>query len=130
MTIRVVELTYITYDMESFARDLGDDRPPFHWNNERRALLRAELDAVYFHLYGIERDNVDYIMETFPVVKRRDEERFGEYRTKRLILEIYDAIAESIRTGVSYQTVLDPPPGCGPRHPQRPAYRVSYRSRQ
>ena len=70
--------------------------------------------------YGIARDHVDYIMETFPIVKRKDEQKYGEYRTKRVILEIYDAIAEAIRTGKSYQTRLDPPPA-DPRiaHPLR-----------
>jgi hypothetical protein len=36
------------------------------------------------------RDAVDYIMNTFPIVRRKDEARYGEYRTKRVILEIYD----------------------------------------
>ena len=72
---------------------MGYDGPPFVWDEERRAQLRAQLDAIYFHLYGIERDDVDYIMETFPIVKRKDIERFGEYRTKRLILGYYDAYA-------------------------------------
>ena len=44
-------------------------------------------------------------------------QNFGEFRTKRLILERYDAMAEAMRTGVPYQTILDPPPGHGPRHP-------------
>jgi hypothetical protein len=55
-------------------------------------------------------------METFPIVKRKDEQRFGTYRTKELILEIYDAMTEAARTGKPYQTILDPPPGQGPRH--------------
>ena len=78
--------------------------------------MRAELDAAFFHLYGIEREDVDYIMETFPVVKKRDEQRYGTFRTKELILEIYDAMTEAARTGKPYQTILDPPPGQGPRH--------------
>jgi len=119
ITARVLELSYTAWDMQSLARDLGDDGPPFRWDDERRPLLRAELDAAYFHLYGIERDDVDYIMETFPIVKRRDEERFGEYRTKRLILGIYDAMADAARTGTPYQIILDPPPGQGPRHAAR-----------
>jgi hypothetical protein len=59
-------------------------------------------------------------MNTFPIVKRKDEDKWGEYRTKRVILEIYDALAESIRTGQPYQTRLDPPPA-DPRccHPPR-----------
>jgi hypothetical protein len=116
ITARVLELSYTAYDVEAFARDLGDEGPPFQWDEERRSLLRAELDAAYFHLYGIERDDVDYIMETFPIVKRHDEERFSEYRTKRLILEGYDAMADAIRVGAPYRTIVDPPPGHGPRH--------------
>jgi hypothetical protein len=58
------------------------------------------------------RDAVAYIMDTFPIVRRKDEEKYnGDYRTKRVILEIYDAMQESIRTGQPYQTMLDPPPG-------------------
>jgi hypothetical protein len=57
------------------------------------------------------RDAVAYIMDTFPIVKRKDEEKWGDYRTKRVILEIYDAMAEAIRTGRPYHTLLNPPPG-------------------
>ena len=69
---RVLELTYTAWDLQPFARDVGYDGPPFIWDEERRFLLRCELDALYFHLYGISRDDVDYIMETFPIVKRKD----------------------------------------------------------
>lgn len=117
---RVRELTYTAWDLEPFARDCGYHGPPFRWDEERRFLLRCELDAAFFHLYGIARDDVDYIMETFPIVKRKDEDSYGEYRTKRVILEIFDTIQKAIETGVPYQTVLDPPPAA-PRvaHPPR-----------
>jgi hypothetical protein len=92
------------------ARDLGYDGPPFRWDPERRFLIRCELDAAFFHLYGIERDDVDYIMETFPIVKRKDEARFGSYRTKDTILDIYDAMQRAMDTGESYRTILRPPP--------------------
>lgn len=113
---RVLELTYTADDIAPFAGYLADAGPPFRWDDERRFAMRAELDAAFFHLYGIDRDDVDYIMGTFPVVKKRDEQRYGTYRTKNLILEIYDAMAEAARTGKPYQTILDPPPGHGPRH--------------
>jgi N-6 DNA Methylase len=116
---RVDELVYTAWDMQPFALGIGDDGPPFIWDEERRTLLRAELDAAYFHLYGIERDDVKYILDTFPIVRRKDEAAFGEYRTKRQILEIYDAMAKAIDTGTPYQAVLDPPPGFGARHPDR-----------
>ena len=113
---RALELSYTAHDLASLAADLGDEGPPFRWDEERRFGLRAELDAAFFHLYGIERDDVDYIMETFPVVKRRDEQRYGTFRTKELILEVYDAMANAIESDDPYQTILNPPPGQGPRH--------------
>lgn len=44
-------------------------------------------------------------------MQRKDEQKYGEYRTKRVILECYDAMAEAMKTGRPYQTILDPPPG-------------------
>ena len=90
--------------------------------------MRCELDALYFHLYGIERDDVDYIMETFPIVKRKDEAAHGEYRTKRVILEMFNQYGRTCRRCWSrhlsrntvrwsvpdvsrWVTPLDPPPG-------------------
>jgi hypothetical protein len=107
---RVLELTYTAWDMEAFARDCGHQGPPFRWDEARRFLLRCELDAAFFHLYGLNREDADYVLETFPVVKKRDLERHGEHRTKRMILEIFDALAAATRNGQPYQTRLDPPP--------------------
>jgi hypothetical protein len=56
---------------------------------------------------------VDYILETFPIVKRKDEQAHSEYRTKRVILDIYDAIQQATATGTPYHTRLDPPPAHG-----------------
>lgn len=97
-------------DLESFGTDLGWCGPPFRWDEDRRSLLRAELDACFFHLYGIEQDDVDYILGTFPIVNRKDVAKHGEERTRRLILERYDALAAATASGIAYQTVLDPPP--------------------
>jgi hypothetical protein len=118
---RALELSYTAWDMTAFAQDLGDDGPPFRWDEGRRAVMRAELDAAYFHLYGLERGEVEHVMDSFDALRRREEkaQNFGEFRTKRLILERCDAMADAIRTGVAYQTPLDPPPGHGPRHPDR-----------
>lgn len=107
---RVLELTYTAHDLERFARDVGDDGPPFVWDPERRALLRAELDAAFFHLYGFSRTDADYILDTFPVVRKNDEKAHGEYRTKRVILERYDALAAAAAlNGKSYVSPLGPP---------------------
>lgn len=107
---RVLELTYAADDMKYWAEDLVayDPRPliersqPFAWNPERRAHLRAELDAYYAHLYGLTRDELRYILdpadvmgtdypsETFRVLKNNEMREFGEYRTQRLVLEAWD----------------------------------------
>jgi hypothetical protein len=110
----VLELTYTASDLAPFALYLGDDGPPFRWDEKRRFALRAELDAAFFHLYGIERHDMEYIMDSFLAFQNNDRPRF--VRTKGLILEVYDAMAEAIRTREPYQTILDPPPGQGPRH--------------
>ena len=59
---RVLELTYTGYDLAAFAADLGDHGQPFRWDENRRFEMRAELDAAFFHLYGIERGDMEYIM--------------------------------------------------------------------
>ena len=88
----VLRLTYTAHDMAPFARDLGYNGPPFIWNEEERRHLRARLDALYFHLYGLTRDDAAYILDTFPIVRRHDEAAFGHYRTKEMVLAYYSAL--------------------------------------
>ena len=89
----VLRLTYTAHDIAPFARDLGYNGPPFIWNEEERRHLRARLDALYFHLYGLSRDDAAYILDTFPIVRRHDEAAFGHYRTKSMILAYFNAPA-------------------------------------
>ena len=123
---RVVELTYTANDMKDFATRLGDTNTPFRWDQDRRQRMRAELDALFFHLYGISREDADYILDTFPIVRRKDEAKYGTYRTKELILAEYDRMAAAGLTlenplveGENYTSTLTPPPGHGPRHPAK-----------
>ena len=88
----VLRLTYTAYDMEPFARDLGYDGSPFIWDEEKRRHLRARLDALYFHLYGLSRADAEYILSTFPIVQREDEAAFGKYLTRDLILAYMNAL--------------------------------------
>ena len=89
----VLRLTYTALDMSPFARDLGHDGPPFPWDEEERRHLRARLDALYFHLYGLSRQDAGYVLDTFPIVRREDEAAFDRYRTKELILAYMNALA-------------------------------------
>ena len=89
----VLQLTYTAFDMTPFARDLGYDGPPFDWDEEVRCHLQARLDALYFHLYGLSLEDAEYILETFLIVRREDEDEFGHYRTRDLILAYMNALA-------------------------------------
>ena len=80
--------------MQPFARDMGFDGPPFAWDEDERRHSRARLDALYFLLYGIDEDDAAYILETFPIVRREDEQRFhGRFVTRDLILAYMRAFA-------------------------------------
>ena len=89
----VLKLTYTAHDLAPFARDLGYKGQPFIWNEEERRHLRARLDALYFHLYGISRDDAGYILSTFPIVRRQDQAAFGSFRTRNLILAYMNALS-------------------------------------
>ncbi|MEU3299944.1 DNA methyltransferase [Streptomyces sp. NPDC006678] len=124
ITPRVLELAYTAIDMAGLAADAGDSGAPFRWDQHRRQRIRAELDAFFFHLYGTSREDADYILDTFPIVRRKDEAKYGSYRTKELILAEYDRMAAAGLTleaplveGENYASTLTPPPGHGPRHP-------------
>lgn len=115
---RVLELTYTAHDLQAWAQDLTsyDPRPaaeqgsPFGWHPERRVHLRAELDAYYARLYGLTRDELRYILEpkdvmgadypseTFRVLKDGEIRAYGEYRTRRLVLEAWDQLASESST--------------------------------
>lgn len=99
---RVLELTYTSHSMKPFAEELGYAGPPFAWDEERRAQLRADLDEKIARLYGLDRKELNFILhppdvmeagyptETFRVLKDNEVRRFGEYRTRRLVLEAWD----------------------------------------
>ncbi len=89
----VLRLTYTSDDMAPFARDLNHHGPPFPWDPEERRHLRARLDALYFHLYGLTRHDAAYILSTFPIIQRQDQAEFGSFRTKDLILAYMNALA-------------------------------------
>jgi hypothetical protein len=138
ITPRVVELMYTAYDLKSFAEDLGYLGEPFQWDDSRRILIKAELDAYYARLYGLNRKQLRYILdpadltereledildpweevsdpldpavygarrnesdfpgETFRVLKDKEIRQYGEYRTRRLVLEAWDRL-EGVEVG-------------------------------
>ena len=90
---RVLELTYTAHDLSGWARDLGYAGAPFGWDAARRRQLRAELDAAFFHLYGLDRAQVADVMDAFPIVARKDAALWGNPRTRDEVLALYDRMA-------------------------------------
>ena len=107
---RVLELTYASWEMEGFANDLGYEGPPFPWNEERRHALRSELDAIFAHMYGLDRADMEWILDapppgsSFPSLKQHEIKAFGEYRTQRLVLQAFDALAQGNEPSVYGET--------------------------
>ena len=125
---RVLELVYTSPDMSPLARDLDDTGDPFEWDRDRRVNLRAELDAFFFRVYGIDqRDDVKYITDTLQTgadgLEQDDSQDDDSGRhARKLILAAYDRMAEAGAAGAEYETRIFPPPGHGPRSGRKPLF--------
>lgn len=116
---RVLELTYTSHAVAGIACETGDVGMPFRWMPDRRHLIRAEIDAAIFHVFGLDRDEVEHVLGTFTVMSKYDLAEHGDLRTAKTVLALYDRMADAAETGVPYQTPIDPMPGSGPRHKER-----------
>lgn len=106
--------SYTSWWLKPYAEEMGDDGPPFRRDPQRRALLRADLDAAMLHVYGLNRGESEHVLDSFPVVRKYDERDHGEYQTKRLVLDAYDRMASAAACGgVGWEPLADPPPGSG-----------------
>jgi hypothetical protein len=119
---RVLELVYTASDMGPFSRDLDDTGDPFAWDPDRRASLRAELDAFFFRVYGIDgREDAEYIIDTLQAGadgrERGESQGDDSQRARKLALAAYDRMTEAGAAGGEYETRIFPPPGHGPRRP-------------
>lgn len=117
-----LELAYTSWLLKPYAVELGDDGAPFRWKPERRALLRAELDAAFLHVYGLTRTEVEHVLDSFWLVRKYEERDIGEYHTRRLVLAAYDRMTAAIAAGGNgWMSLAAEPAGEGERHPERPA---------
>lgn len=95
---RVLELTYTSQELQGFARNLGYEGEPYPWNEERRHRLTCELDAIYAEMYGLDRSDLEHILDapepgtSFPTLKNNEIKEFGEYRTKIHVIEAFDLL--------------------------------------
>ncbi|GAA5155837.1 N-6 DNA methylase [Pseudonocardia eucalypti] len=118
VTPYVLELSYTSWRIRPYAREMSLDGPPFRWDPERRALLRADLDAAFLHVFGLTRPEAEHVLDSFLVLRKYEERDHGDYRTRRLVLDAYDRMAAaSARGGTGWSPLADLPAGHGPRHP-------------
>lgn len=93
---RVLKLSCTADDTKDFAQAAkfkGSRGGGVHkWNIRERAELRAELDAAFLHLYGVNRDDAEYLLSTFPVAGKPAEGLFGGTPGKA-VLKAYDDLA-------------------------------------
>lgn len=89
---RALELIYTADVLGPLARDVGSDAPPFHWDTKRRRRLQAELDAGFFRLATLSREHTEHVLDSFRVLRQVEERAHGEFLTRRLVLECYDAL--------------------------------------
>ncbi len=99
---RTLQLSYASEELTGFARDIGYEGPPFPWNEQRRHCLQSELDAIFAHMYGLSRPDLEWILDatppgsSFPSLKQYELKNFGEYRTKRLVLRAFDTLEQGV----------------------------------
>ena len=107
---RVVELVFSTASLAGFAQACGfEGALPLAWDVDRRSRTRHELEAMIFLAYGLASDQIEVVMDDFPIVRRKEEQRYGSYRTKEQILELYDHMAECRARGEEYQPNMPDP---------------------
>src|SRR5262249_25938787 len=122
LTPRVLELVYTAWDLEPFAADVGHKGPPFSWNPARRAILRAELDAAFFHLSALDGVEAGHFLDPSPIAREKEEREHGASHPKCLPLECSAALPNATAGGELSPPPLPPPPA-DPRvaHPAREA---------
>lgn len=103
--LRVRELVETAYDTAA------PGTTPFKWDALRRQQIRAELDAVFFHLYGMRRSEVEHILDSFATLCKYEVEESGDFETKRLVLQVFDEMDACKAAGTVFRSKLDPSPG-------------------
>lgn len=111
MLPRVLELVYTAWDLQPFAQECEYDGPPFVWDEERRFMVRSELDAALFYMYGVDMEDASFMLDSFPVIRRKDEASHGRFRTKEVILAFLNQIQASVESGSPYISSIFPAPG-------------------
>jgi len=87
----VLKLSCTADDLRGLGEAAGFDPPVHKWNPRERMELIDELDAAFFLLYGIDRDDAAYILGTFSHSGRDEEDTM--FGSADGVLEAYDRLA-------------------------------------
>jgi len=93
---KIIKLIYTSHDLGSYAKNYGPYEGPFKWDIKERDQIKAEIDAIYAYLYKLDKNNLTHILDHFKVLKRNEINLYGEYQTKRLVLDAYDRLGPQL----------------------------------
>jgi hypothetical protein len=88
-------LNWTSHSLDPLGEAVGIDEGPFEWDEDDRRRRRAKIDAAIAHIYGLKREQFEYILESFDILKEREISDLGEYRRKQECLEAFDRISIS-----------------------------------
>ena len=90
----VLELVYSSNDIKQFAADLNYSNKPIKWDENRRKLLQSELDAIFAILYNVDENDLAFILNSFKTLERKEREEYGEFRTKKMVINAYNKFSK------------------------------------
>lgn len=117
LVARITELTYTWHGLAAFGEDMGYPGTPFCWIPERRDNIQAEIDAAILHLFNLDRQETEWLLDSFSVLRKYELRHSGGFRTRNLVLNYYDAMHQAKESGIPYESPITPSPGQGRRHP-------------
>jgi hypothetical protein len=113
---RSVELNFTWDGLSEYASDNGVQGDPYRWDEARRSAIKAEIDAAVMHLFSLDREEAEWVLNSFSVLEKNERREHGQFRTKIEVLSFFDSISEAIKAGLQYESPITPPPGQGLRH--------------
>lgn len=108
---RVLELSCTAVDVAGFAAACGFGDQLYEWNEQRREIIQSELDGCFFQLFGLNREDAEWVIDSFESLRRYEEKAHGEFRTRRLVLESFEKILDASVGNSVFKSSLDPEPG-------------------
>ena len=90
-----LHLTWTSHSLDPLGETVGSDEGPFIWDEDDRRRRRAKIDAAIAHTYDLSKEQFEYILDSFNILKKREINELGKYRRKQECLEAFEEISIS-----------------------------------